>query len=209
MRKEFDQKKGTLTHFDETGRAIFMEHTDDPRERVILPTCQPEARPDVKEGYDVVGTRSKSFSGSQHRGPYVVLWKSAGLVSNPAYKQMENGYYPQDIHSYLDPQYVVSHHDEDQCAYEELLRTLDKAEAYAFFASLQEDYPEGAPYPGMPTRGAGRPTTLDDPVVVAAEMPRALRDALDAEARRQSATAERKVSRNEIIRELLQKSLSQ
>jgi hypothetical protein len=140
------------------------------RKPVILPAQQPIGRT-RKETYECIGMRSTKRvphamdSGRVHYGPYLAIWRSASLVSNPEYKAT----YPPTSEAWADREFLVTQHEEAAGTFEVLLRTEDEREAKTFFClpEYQKAYPESDwPQHGGKRDGSGRPATLKDPVTL-------------------------------------------
>lgn len=101
---------------------------------VYYPSQEPEGRT-ANERYDLVGMRSQSRHGSGsmrfHQGTFAALWATKFPVRE------------QDTPSdYLDTEYIVSRHNEDNQEFEELVRTTDKRAARRYFDALAEEFPQ-------------------------------------------------------------------
>lgn len=101
---------------------------------VYYPSQEPEGRT-VNERYDLVGIRSTSRHGSGstrfHQGTFVALWATKFPVRD---HDTPDGY--------LETEYIVSRHSEDNQEFEELVRTTDKREARRYFDALEEEFPQ-------------------------------------------------------------------
>lgn len=176
------------------------------RKAITLPAISPTGRT-PREGYRCVWMRSTKREPLDmqhsriHYGPYIAFWETNCLVPNPQWKRT----YPETVSMWLEKEYVVTQHDEDEGVFEELLRTTNEDEAKQFFNSpdFQHRYPE-TDWPrrqGGVRDGAGRPSLGGK--LVGVDMPDEMIAALNAKAKK------RGVARAELVRDAVQKFLDE